>query len=52
MIGQSLINISSGGKTRISGAVAAITLLLFIVIGAPIIDKLPLAALVFYLGKF
>ncbi|MCL4164388.1 UNVERIFIED_CONTAM: hypothetical protein GTU68_012911, partial [Idotea baltica] len=46
MIGQSLINISAGGKNRISGVVAAITLLLFILIGAPIIEKLPMAALV------
>lgn len=46
MIGQSLINISSGGKNRISGVVAAITLLIFILFGAPIIEKLPMAALV------
>ena len=46
MIGQSLINISSGGRNRISGVVAAITLLLFIMVGAPIIEKLPMAALV------
>lgn len=46
MIGQSLINISAGGKNRISGVVAAITLLLFILVGAPIIEKLPMAALV------
>ncbi len=46
MIGQSLINISAGGKNRISGVVAAITLLLFILVGAPIVEKLPMAALV------
>ena len=46
MIGQSLINISSGGRNRVSGVVAAITLLLFILVGAPIIEKLPMAALV------
>jgi len=46
MIGQSLINISSGGRNRISGVVAAVTLLLFILKGAPIIEKLPMAALV------
>jgi len=46
MIGQSLINISSGGRNRISGVVAAVTLLIFILVGAPIIEKLPMAALV------
>lgn len=46
MIGQSLINISSGGRNRISGVVAAISLLLFILYGAPIIEQLPMAALV------
>ena len=46
MIGQSLINISAGGKNRISGVVAALTLLMFILVGAPIIEKLPMAALV------
>ncbi len=46
MIGQSLINISAGGKNRISGVVAALTLLVFILYGAPIIEKLPMAALV------
>jgi SulP family sulfate permease len=46
MIGQSLINISAGGKNRISGVVAALTLLLFILVGAPIVEKLPMAALV------
>ncbi len=46
MIGQSLINISSGGRNRISGVVAAISLLIFILYGAPIIEQLPMAALV------
>ena len=46
MIGQSLINISSGGKNRISGIVAAVSLLLFILFGSGIIEKLPMAALV------
>jgi sulfate permease, SulP family len=46
MIGQSIINVSSGGRKRLSGIVAAITLLLFILIGAPLIEKIPMAALV------
>lgn len=46
MIGQSLINISSGARARISGIVAAIMLLFFIMFGASLIEKLPMAALV------
>jgi len=46
MIGQSLINIRSGGRGRISGVVAALTLTAFILIGGPIIVKIPIAALV------
>jgi len=46
MIGQSMINVKSGGRTRIAGITAAVCLLLFIVIGAPLIELIPLAALV------
>lgn len=46
MIGQSIINVSSGGRKRLSGIVAAVALLLFILIGAPLIEKIPMAALV------
>jgi SulP family sulfate permease len=45
MIGQSLINISSGARARLSGIVAAIMLLVFIMFGAAVIEKLPMAAL-------
>lgn len=45
MIGQSLINISSGARARLSGIVASIMLLIFIMFGAPIIEKVPIAAL-------
>lgn len=45
MIGQSLINISSGARARLSGIIAAVGLLIFIMYGAPIIEKLPMAAL-------
>lgn len=45
MIGQSLINISAGARARLSGIFAAVMLLLFIMFGAPIIEKLPMAAL-------
>ncbi|MCK8495196.1 SulP family inorganic anion transporter [Spirosoma sp. RP8] len=45
MIGQSLINISSGARARLSGMVASVMLLVFIMFGASIIEKLPMAAL-------
>ena len=46
MIGQSMINVKSGGRTRIAGIAAALFLLAFILVGAPIIETIPLAALV------
>ena len=45
MIGQSLINISSGARARLSGIVAAIMLLAFIMFGSGLIEQLPMAAL-------
>ncbi|GAB4520250.1 MAG: hypothetical protein Tsb004_31310 [Allomuricauda sp.] len=45
MLGQSLINISNGARARLSGIVAAVALLLFIMFGAGIIEKVPMAAL-------
>jgi sulfate permease, SulP family len=45
MIGQSLINISSGARARLSGIFASIMLLVFIVYGSELIGKLPMAAL-------
>lgn len=45
MIGQSLINISSGARARLSGIVAAVMLLVFIMFGAELIEQLPMAAL-------
>ncbi|RWW91758.1 SulP family inorganic anion transporter [Flavobacterium cerinum] len=46
MIAQTLVNLSSGSRARLSGIIAAITILLIILFGAPIIGKLPMAALV------
>ncbi len=46
MIGQSMINVKSGGRTRIAGIFAALCLLLFIVVASPLIEQIPLAALV------
>ncbi|MEO8794358.1 MAG: SulP family inorganic anion transporter [Daejeonella sp.] len=45
MIGQSLINISAGARARLSGIVAALMLLVFIMFGASLIEKVPMAAL-------
>ena len=45
MIGQSLINISAGARARLSGIVAAVMLLVFIMFGASLIEKVPMAAL-------
>ncbi len=45
MIGQSLINISSGARARLSGIFASCMLLIFIMFGASLIEKLPMAAL-------
>jgi len=46
MIGQSMINVKSGGRTRLSGISAALFLLAFILIGSQWIEMIPLAALV------
>ncbi|MBB94030.1 MAG: sodium-independent anion transporter [Rhodobacteraceae bacterium] len=46
MIGQSMINVKSGGRTRIAGICAALFLLLFILVASPLIEQIPLAALV------
>ncbi len=46
MIGQSMINVKSGGRHRLSGISAALFLLSFILFAAPLIEQIPLAALV------
>lgn len=46
MIGQSIINIKSGGRTRLSSMVAPIALLFFIMFGSSLVNAIPLAALV------
>ncbi|MEQ8705298.1 MAG: SulP family inorganic anion transporter [Phaeodactylibacter sp.] len=45
MIGQSLINISAGARARLSGIVASVMLLIFIMFGAGLVEMLPMAAL-------
>lgn len=46
MIGQSMINVSSGGRSRLSGVVAALGLISFILFGSSLIEKVPMGALV------
>lgn len=46
MIGQSMINVNSGGRGRLSGASAALFLLAFILVASPLIEQIPLAALI------
>jgi SulP family sulfate permease len=46
MIGQSMINVKSGGRTRIAGIAAALFLLIFILYASSLIEMIPIAALV------
>ncbi|TWO34439.1 SulP family inorganic anion transporter [Seonamhaeicola sediminis] len=46
MIGQSIINIKGGGRGRLSGIVAAVLLLVFILFASVYIEQIPIAALV------
>ncbi len=46
MIAQTLVNLSAGSRARLSGIVASLTILIIILFGAPIIEQLPMAALV------
>lgn len=46
MIGQSIINVNSGGRGRLSGIIAALTLLSFVLFGSALIEQIPIAALV------
>jgi SulP family sulfate permease len=45
MIAQTLVNLSAGARARLSGIVAALTILLIILFGAPVIGRVPMAAL-------
>lgn len=45
MIGQSLINISNGARARLSGIVASLMLLVFVMFGSKLIEQVPIAAL-------
>jgi len=46
MIAQTLVNLSSGSRARLSGIIASLTILTIILVGAPVIELLPMAALV------
>ncbi|MCY4044315.1 MAG: SulP family inorganic anion transporter, partial [Cellvibrionales bacterium] len=46
MIGQSMINVNSGGRGRLSGITAALCLLAFILFASPLIEQIPIAALI------
>ncbi|RKD17235.1 sodium-independent anion transporter [Pelobium manganitolerans] len=46
MIAQTLVNLSAGARTRLSGIIASLTILTIILVGAPVIGLLPIAALI------
>ncbi|RXG25967.1 SulP family inorganic anion transporter [Leeuwenhoekiella marinoflava] len=46
MIAQTLVNLSAGSRARLSGIIAALTILTIVLFGAPVIEKVPMAALV------
>ncbi len=46
MIGQSMINVNSGGRGRLSGITAALSLLMFILFASSLIEQIPVAALI------
>ncbi len=45
MIAQTLVNLSAGSRARLSGIIGALTILVIILVGAPVIELLPMAAL-------
>ncbi|MGV3686260.1 MAG: SulP family inorganic anion transporter [Daejeonella sp.] len=45
MIAQTLVNLSAGARARLSGIIASLTILVIILFGAPIIERVPMAAL-------
>ena len=46
MIGQSMINVNAGGRGRLSGITAAVSLLIFILFASSLIEQIPIAALI------
>jgi len=45
MIAQTLVNLSAGARARLSGIISALTILMIVLFGAPVIGQLPIAAL-------
>ncbi|WP_300685770.1 SulP family inorganic anion transporter [Chryseobacterium sp.] len=46
MVAQTLVNLNAGSRARLSGIIASVMILLIILFGAPVIEKIPMAALV------
>jgi len=46
MVAQTLVNLNAGSRARLSGIIAALTILIIILFGSPIIEEIPMAALV------
>lgn len=46
MVAQTLVNISAGARTRLSAIIGALTILIIILVGSPVIEQIPIAALV------
>ncbi|RYD96527.1 MAG: SulP family inorganic anion transporter, partial [Sphingobacteriales bacterium] len=46
MVAQTMVNIGAGARSRLSAIIAALTILLIILVGAPVIEQIPVAALV------
>lgn len=46
MIAQTLVNLNAGSRARLSGIIASLTILFIVLVGAPVIELLPMAALV------
>lgn len=45
MIAQTLVNLSAGARARLSGIIASLTILVIILFAAPVIERVPMAAL-------
>lgn len=46
MVAQTLVNVGSGARARLSAIIGAMTILLIILVGGPVIEQIPMAALV------
>ena len=46
MVAQTLVNLNAGSRARLAGIIGAVTILLIILVGAPVIERIPMAALV------